>query len=78
MVEIKWEIDDEDLIKVLVKEYEFEAKNYIDAQLLMFFEKNKNKIEKAVKEYVNSNEFKEKLIKNVEGYINDLANEEVF
>jgi len=78
MVEIKWEIDDKDLIKVLIEEYDFEAKNYIDAQLLIFFEQHKNEIEKKVGEYIQSKEFKEKLLGKINEHLNNIANSELF
>ena len=78
MVKIEWEISDKELIQTLIKNFEFEAKNYIDAQLLIFFENNKGEIEKTVKEYINSNEFKTNLLCNVNKHLNFLANEEIF
>jgi len=78
MVKIDWEIDDKELIKLLIEEHEFEAMNYIDAQLLIFFENNKEEIEKTVKEYVESKEFKEKLLKQFNDHINNIANMELF
>lgn len=65
-MEVKWEIKDEDLIKLLIEEYDFEAKNYIDAQLLLFFEQHKDEIKKYIKEYIESPEFKNKILEKID------------
>jgi len=76
-MKVEWEIDDKELIKLLIENYEFEAKSYIDAQLLIFFQKNKEQIEKDIGKYIQSKEFKDKLIKQVHEHINTIANEEI-
>ena len=77
-MKVEWEISDKELIQLLIENYEFEAKSYIDAQLLVFFEKHKAEIEKTIADYINSKDFKGRLIEKTKEAVNSIASEELF